>query len=240
MSNYNWNQQQPPAWIDGRTAESAMRVQAFVRSVYGWMMGGLLVTALAALWVVASPMMQALIFGNRATLFILAIAELGIVFFLSARATKMSQGAAAIAFLVFSGLNGLTLSTIFWAYSGSSILQAFVVSAGMYGAMAVYGLVTKRDLTSWGSFFMMGLFGVLILIVASFFIHSTALEMGIATIGVFVFVGLTAYDNQRIKSLALVGGPTGQTFAVIGALTLYLDFINLFLFMLRLLGGRRR
>lgn len=236
MSNYNWNQQ--PPWVEASTAESQMRVQAFIRSVYGWMTGGLIVTTLAALWVVASPMMQALIFGNRILFFGLIIAELGLVFFLAARARTLSPGAAAVSFLAYSGLNGLTLSVIFFAYTRSSIFEAFVVSAGMYGAMALYGLVTKRDLTSWGSFFMMGFFGVLILIVASFFIHSTALSMAIATIGIFVFVGLTAYDNQKLKSLALAGG--GDTLAIVGALTLYLDFINLFLFVLRLLGDRRR
>jgi FtsH-binding integral membrane protein len=241
MSNYDWNRnlsnQQPP-WVSASTAETQTRVNDFVRSVYLWMFGGLIVTALAALWVVASPMMQALLFSNRMTFFVFAIAELGIVFFLSARARTLSSGAAALAFMVFSGLNGLTLSSILFVYTRASVLEAFVISAGMFGAMALYGLVTKRDLTSWGSFFMMGLFGILILIVASFFIHSSALEMAIATIGIFVFVGLTAYDNQKIKAMATVGG---GTLAVIGALTLYLDFINLFLFVLRLLGaGERR
>jgi len=202
------------------------------------MFGGLIVTALAAMWVVASPMMQSLLFGNRMTFWILFAAELGIVFFLSARARTLSPGAAALSFFVFSGLNGLTLSSILFVYTRASILEAFVISAGMYGAMALYGLVTKRDLTSWGSFFMMGLFGIVILIIASFFIHSSALSMAIATIGIFVFVGLTAYDNQKIKSMAVVGG---GTLAVVGALILYLDFINLFLFVLRLLGaGDRR
>jgi len=236
MSNYNWKQQEPP-WITASTAETQITVNAFVRTVYMWMTGGLIVTALAALWVVNSPLMQSIILGGRFVFIVLAIAEIGIVFFLSARARTLSPGAAALGFLTFSGLNGLTLSTIFFVYSRGSILEAFVVSAGMYGAMAIYGLVTKRDLTSWGSFFMMGLFGILILIFASFFIHSSALSMAIATIGIFVFVGLTAYDNQKIKALATAGG---GSFAIIGALTLYLDFINLFLFVLRLLGDRRR
>jgi len=237
MSNYNWNQPEQPAWITTSTAESQMRVQAFVRSVYMWMFGGLIVTALAAMWVVSSPMMQSLLFGNRILFFVLIFAELGLVFFLSAKARTLSPGAAAVSFLAYSGLNGLTLSAVLFVYTRGSVLEAFVIAAGMYGAMAIYGLVTKRDLTSWGSFFMMGLFGILILIFASFFIHSSTLSMAIATIGIFVFVGLTAYDNQKIKALALVGG---DTLAVVGALTLYLDFINLFLFVLRLLGDRRR
>src|SRR5205823_15047882 len=120
----------------------------------------------------------------------------------------------------------------------ASITLAFGVSAGMFGAMALYGLVTKRDLTSWGSFFMMGLFGVFILMIAGFFIQTTALQMTIATLGIFVFLGLTAYDNQKLKRFATA--PNSDSVAVFGALMLYLDFINLFLFVLRLLGDRRR
>jgi len=229
-----------PAWIDGRTADSGLRERAFIRSVYGWMFGGLLVTAAAALWVVLSPSMQQLIFGSRGTMWILFFAELGLVFYLSARITRMSPGSAAGAFLVFSFLNGLTLSVIFFAFTASSIVQAFVSAAGMFAAMSVYGMVTKRDLTSVGSFFFMGLIGIVICSVMNMFLHSSGLEFVISILGVFIFLGLTAYDTQKLKVLARAGGSVHtDNYAIIGALSLYLDFINLFLFLLRLFGGRR-
>lgn len=235
MNPYNSS---TPAWISASTADLETRTRAFLRSVYGWMAGGLVVTALAALWVVSSPMMQALVLGNMMVMFGLIIAEIGIVIFISMKQQTIAASTASAAFLVYSFLNGLTLSVIFFVYTRSSVTLAFGVSAGMYGAMALYGLVTKRDLTSWGSFFRMGLFGIIILMVAGFFIHATALQMTIATLGIFVFLGLTAYDNQKLKRIA--AAPHGESVAVFGALVLYLDFINLFLFVLRLLGDRRR
>jgi FtsH-binding integral membrane protein len=225
-------------WISASTAELETRTRAFIRSVYGWMTVGLAATAFAALWVVSSPFMQALVLGNRLVMFGLMIVEIGIVIFMSLKQRTLSSGAASAAFLIYSFLNGLTLSVIAFVYTQSSITLAFGISAGMYGAMAFYGLVTKRDLTSWGSFFTMGLFGIIILMVAGIFIHATALQMTIATLGIFVFLGLTAYDNQKLKALA--AARPGGGMAVIGALVLYLDFINLFLFVLRLLGDRRR
>jgi FtsH-binding integral membrane protein len=228
-----------PAWISASTADSGIRTREFIRSVYGWMTVGLVLTALAAMWVISSPFMQALVLRNPIVLIGLIVAELGIVIFLSVKQRTISPGAASAAFLVYSFLNGLTLSVVAFVYTRSSITLAFGISAGMFGAMALYGLVTKRDLTSWGSFFMMGLFGVLILMFAGIFIHASALQMTIATLGIFVFLGLTAYDNQKLKRLA-ESGAGGGSLAVIGALVLYLDFINLFLFVLRLLGDRRR
>ncbi|HUJ14434.1 MAG TPA: Bax inhibitor-1/YccA family protein [Thermoanaerobaculia bacterium] len=216
------------------------RVRTFIRGVYGWMFGGLLLTTLASLWVVNSPSMKALVLGNPIVMFGLMFVELGIVLFLSFRITKMTAGAAASAFLVYSFLNGLTLSMIFFAYSGASIAQAFLVSAGMFGAMSVYGLVTKRDLTSWGSFFFMGLIGIILCSVVNIFIHSSGLSFVVSILGVFIFLGLTAWDNQKLKVMATVTGPLQENFAVIGALALYLDFINLFLFLLRLFGNRRQ
>jgi len=235
MNPYNTS---TPPWISASTAESEFRTRAFMRSVYGWMAGGLVLTALAALWVISSPMMRALVLGNPIVMFGLIFAELGIVIVMSIKQRTISAGGALAAFLVYAFLNGLTLSVIFFVYRLGSITLAFGVSAGMYGAMALYGLVTKRDLTSWGSFFAMGLFGVIILMVAGIFIHATALQMTIATLGIFVFLGLTAYDNQKLKRFAQAGASDNA--AIFGALTLYLDFINLFLFVLRLLGDRRR
>jgi hypothetical protein len=170
----------------------------------------------------------------------LMFAELGIVLFLSFRITAMSAGAAASAFLIYSFLNGLTLSVIFWAYSQASIVQAFLTAAAMFGAMSVYGLVTKKDLTSWGSFFFMGLIGIVLCSIVNIFLRSSGMSFVISVIGVFVFLGLTAWDNQKLKQMATVTGPMQENVAVIGALALYLDFINLFLFLLRIFGDRRR
>lgn len=237
MSQYPYRPQQP-AWIDGRTAETAERERTFIRSVYAWMFGGLILTALAALWVVASPAMQQLIFGTPLR-WVLLIGELGLVFYLSFRITTMSAGTAASVFLVFSLLNGLTLSSIFFVYSRGDISTAFFTAAGMFGAMSVYGMVTKRDLTSWGSFFFMGLIGILITMVINYFLKSPALSYAISLIGVFVFLGLTAYDTQKLKSYA-TAPQLRENLAIIGALALYLDFINLFLMLLRLFGGGNR
>jgi FtsH-binding integral membrane protein len=229
-----------PAWISASTAETEVRTRAFIRSVYGWMFGGLLLTAFAALWVVMSPAMQAIVLANRLVVFGLIIAELLIVVALSFGLTRMSAGAAASAFLVYSFLNGLTLSVIFWAYSGASITQAFLTAAGMFGAMSIYGLATKRDLTSWGSFFFMGLIGIVIASVVNIFVRSNGLSFVVSILGVFIFLGLTAWDNQKLKSMATVTGPMQENLAVFGALALYLDFFNLFLMLLRLFGDRRR
>jgi FtsH-binding integral membrane protein len=237
MSQYPYQSQ--PAYIDGRTAESSIRERTFIRSVYGWMAGGLLLTALAALWVLSSISMQQLVLANPVVRIGLMFAEIGIVIFLSVRLTRMSAAAAASAFLVYSLLNGLTLSVIFFVYTTTTIAQAFGTAAGMFAVMSVFGTVTKKDLTSWGSFFMMGLFGVIICSVVNIFMHSAALAWVVSLVGVFVFLGLTAYDTQKLKAMATVTGPMQENVAVMGALALYLDFVNLFLFMLRIFGGRR-
>jgi uncharacterized protein len=230
---------QQPAWISASTAETDLRVRSFVRSVYAWMFGGLLLTALAAVWVVSSPAMQQLVFRSPLR-WILLIAEFGLVLVLSAALTRLSAAAAASMFLVFSLLNGLTLSVIVFAYTQATIVQAFVSAAAMFGAMSIYGMVTKRDLTSWGSFFFMGLIGLVIASIVNIFLHSSALGFMVSVFGVFIFVGLTAWDTQKLKSYATVTGPMQENLAIIGALALYLDFINLFLMLLRLFGGGRR
>jgi uncharacterized protein len=230
---------QQPAWISASTAETDLRVRSFVRSVYAWMFGGLLLTALAAVWVVSSPAMQQLVFASPLR-WILLIAEFGLVLVLSAALTRLSAAAAASMFLVFSLLNGLTLSVIVFAYTQATIVQAFVSAAAMFGAMSIYGMVTKRDLTSWGSFFFMGLIGLVIASIVNIFLHSSALGFMVSVFGVFIFVGLTAWDTQKLKSYATVTGPMQENLAIIGALALYLDFINLFLMLLRLFGGGGR
>lgn len=232
----NMNRVSTPAWLNA-TAVDAVRERAFIRGVYGWMFGGLLLTALASAWVVNSPAMQQLL--TPGMMMFLILAELGMVFFLSFRITKIAPATAASLFLVYSLLNGFTLSVIFAVYQLGSIVQAFVVAGGMFGAMSVYGLVTKRDLTSWGAFFFMGLIGIILCAVVNIFLKSSGLSFVISVVSVFVFVGLTAYDTQKLKSYATVSGPQSTNFAVIGALALYLDFINLFLALLRLFGNRR-
>ena len=229
-----------PAWVSASGIDVQARVSAFIRSVYGWMFSGLALTALAALWVAASPAMQQIIFQTPGVSIALIVIELGLVIFLSFRIQKMAPATAASAFMVFSLLNGLTLSVVLLVYTGAAVFQAFAVTGVTFGAMSIYGLVTKKDLTSWGSFFFMGLIGVILASVVNFFLRSSVLEMTISVIGVFVFVGLTAYDTQKLKHYALMAeGDRVTNFAVIGALALYLDFINLFLMILRLMGGRR-
>ena len=239
MSNHPYGSQQQPAWIDASTAETVERERSFIRSVYAWMFGGLMLTAAAALWVVNSASMKQLIFGNPVMIWVLLFAELGLVMYLSFRITKMSPGAAAGSFLVYSVLSGFTLSSIFFIYTSATIFQAFITAAGMFGAMSIYGLVTKRDLTSWGAFFGMGLIGILICMVVNIFLRSNALGFAISAIGVVVFVGLTAYDTQKLKAYATAPA-LRENLAVYGALALYLDFVNLFLMLLRLFGGNRR
>lgn len=237
MSQFPYRPEQP-AWIGGRTADTAERERTFIRSVYAWMFGGLMLTALAALWVVKSVAMQQLIFGTPLR-WVLIFAELGLVFYMSFRITKMSPASAASVFLVFALLNGLTLSAIFFVYSPSAIMQAFFTTAGMFGAMSIYGMVTKRDLTSVGSFMFMGLIGIIICSVVNMFLKSPGLAFAISIIGVFVFLGLTAYDTQKLKAYA-TAPELRENLAVYGALALYLDFINLFLMLLRLFGGGDR
>jgi FtsH-binding integral membrane protein len=233
-------QQQQPAWISASTTEMADRERAFFRSVYSWMTGGLLLTTVAALWVASSPFMQRLVIANRIVMIVLMFAELGIVVYAGATIQKLSPTAAAFCFLLYSLLTGLTLSIILFVYSSASIFQAFATAGGMFAVMSVYGRVTKKDLTSWGSFLLMGVFGLIIAMIVNLFIHSYALEMAVSTIGVFIFVGLTAYKTQALRSMAHAGGAQAETYAIYGALSLYITFINLFLMLLRLFGGRRR
>lgn len=234
------NEYRENAWVSGAVGDTFERERAFIRGVYGWMFGGLLLTALSAYWVSTSAAMRQLIFGTPGVSLFLMLGTIGLVFFLSFRITKMSPATAAGGFFLFAILNGLALSGILLVYTASSIFQAFVVAGGMFGAMSVYGLVTKKDLTSWGSFFFMGLIGLLLMGLVNMFVRSEGLSFVYSIVGVFVFVGLTAYDTQKLKALATIGGPMSTNYAVIGALSLYLDFINLFLMLLRLFGDRRR
>ena len=216
------------------------RVSAFLRGVYGWMFGGLLVTAAVAFAVAASPGLVQTLVANRILFFGLIIAELALVWVVSSKVQTLTPTASAGLFLLYSALNGITLSLILLVYTRGSIATAFVSTAGMFGALALYGTVTKRSLDGVGSFAMMGLFGVLIAMVVNWFLKSPALNFVFSVAGVIVFTCLTAYDAQKLKQMALaVEGPQSGSYAVSGALSLYLDFINLFLFLLRLFGNRR-
>lgn len=221
----------------GRSVSIA-RQNTLIRQVYAWMAAGLTVTALFALVTVSSPALLKTIVGNKFVFYGLMIGELALVFILSGALHRLSTGVATLLFLGYSALNGLTLSVIFLVYTADSIATTFVITAAMFGAMSLYGYLTKRDLTSWGSFLFMGLIGVVIASLINIFLRSDAVSWVVSAIGVIVFTGLTAYDTWKIKEMATIETQT-RKYAIIGALTLYLDFINLFLMLLRLLGGRR-
>lgn len=222
-----------------RTASQVVVKQnALIRQVYAWMGGGLAVTAIMALITLSSPAILEAVFGNKLVFYGLMIGELALVFTLSGAINKLSATTATLIFIVYSALNGVTLSVVVLAHTASSITSTFVISAGMFGAMSIYGFMTKRDLTSWGSFLFMGLIGVVIASIVNIFVGSSAVSWVISGIGVTVFTGLTAYDTWKIKEMA-AQGIEGRKPAILGALTLYLDFINLFLMLLRFTGNRR-
>jgi len=192
----------------------------------------------------SSPTLMRLIFGNPLLFFVIILAELGLVFAISGMVNKMSAGAATSLFVIYSGLNGITLSFIFLAYTRTSIVSTFFICAATFIGCSIYGWSTKKDLTSWGGFLMMGLIGVIIASLVNMFIRSSAMSMIIIYIGFLVFVGLTAYDTQKIKNMALtqpagLEGAVVRKGAILGALSLYLDFINLFLLLLRIFGHSR-
>ena len=220
------------------------RVNEFIRSVYNWMAVGLALTGFVAYYVANTPALVEIIFGNRLLFFGLIIGELALVFMISARIQKMQASTATALFVVYSILNGATLSFIFLVYTASSITSTFFICAATFVACSIFGWTTKRDLTSMGGFLTMGLIGIIIASVVNMFFRSTAMSMIISYIGVIVFVGLTAYDTQHLKTMAMnqpgdLEAGVIRKGAILGALKLYLDFINLFLMLLRILGGGR-
>jgi hypothetical protein len=223
---------------------SEVQVNEFVRSVYNWMCIGLGITGLVSLYVSGNETFMRLVFGNSIIFFALIIAELAIVFSISGMVNRISAGTATTLFVVYSALNGITLSFIFLAYARASIVSTFFVCSATFLACSIYGWTTKKDLTSLGGFFMMGLIGIIIASLVNMFIRSSAVSMVVSYIGVIVFVGLTAYDTQKMKDMALTqpAGLDGEVIrkgAILGALSLYLDFINLFLMLLRIFGRGR-
>lgn len=222
-----------------RTADQIIvRQNTLIRQVYAWMGAGLTVTAFVALFTLSSPVILQAVAGNRLIFFGLMIAELALVFTLSGAINRLSEFNATAIFIAYSALNGVTLSILALVYTASSITSTFVTTAGMFGAMSLYGYMTKKDLSSWGSFLFMGLIGVVIASVVNIFVGSSSVSWVISGIGVIVFTGLTAYDTWKIKAMA-AQGIEGRKPAILGALTLYLDFINLFLMLLRFTGNRR-
>jgi len=218
-------------------------LNAFMRGVYQWMAAGLGLTAAAAYMTSTSQAMMEFVFGNTMVLMLLIVAELGLVIAVSAGIRRMSAGTATGLFLLYSGLNGVTLAAILTVYTAASIFSTFVVCSGMFIAMSVYGMTTKKDLTSWGSFLFMGLIGIILASVVNIFLRSPMLDFAVSGIGVLVFVGLTAYDTQKLRVMGETA-PSDDSTAVrrgtiLGALTLYLDFINLFLMLLRFMGQMR-
>lgn len=220
------------------SASTQVRVNGFIQSVYNWMAVGLALTGVIAYFIGTSFFIPFPIFLGC------MIAEIALVFMLAGRIHTLKASTATGMFVLYAALNGVTLSWIFMAYAKSSIVSTFFICALTFAAASVYGMVTKRDLTSFGGFLMMGLFGIIIASVANLFFRSSGASILISYIGVFVFIGLTAWDTQKIKDMALtqpadLDNGAIRKGAITGALMLYLDFINLFLMLLRIFGGNR-
>jgi len=227
------------------TSDEVKSIQAsFINKVYMWMCGALLITGFVALRTISSESLMNMLFGGTSMMpfYVLIFAELGLVWWLSASINKMSSGLATALFVLYSALNGLTLAVIFLLYTKASIASTFFVTAATFGVMSAYGYFTKKDLTSWGNLLFMALIGFIIASIVNMFLQSTFFYWMITYAGILIFVGLTAYDTQKIKKMSLgldADSEAGKKGAIMGALMLYLDFINLFLLLLRVLGNRR-
>lgn len=212
-------------------------VAAVMRRVYGKMTLGLLTTAVVSFLILSSSTLVQLLFSSKIVFWVLALAELGVVIYLSARIEKLSTATASALFYVYSMLNGVVLAPIFFVYTGASIALTFAITAGTFGAMCIFGYVTKQDLSKIGAILFMALIGLILATVVNLFVGSDTLSMVISWVGVLIFVGLTAWDTQKIKKWAAMSDQSmvGKV-ATMGALSLYLDFINLFLYLLRIFG----
>lgn len=225
--------------ILAQSSGSEVEIQrAFLQRVYAWMLGGLLLTAAVSFWLLQTP---TVLMSTLNYMWLLLIAKLALVWFLSARIDKISVSTATALFLGYSALNGITFTTIFLAYTASSITNMFVVAAAMFGITSAFGYITKRNLSGVGSFMFMGLIGIIVASLINIWLQSSALEFAVSFIGVVVFVGLTAWDTQKMKEWAVqMDSPErASKYAIVGALELYLDFVNLFIMLLRLFGDRR-
>lgn len=215
---------------------------ALMRKVFVWMTLALAISGLTAYGVATSPAILSLIFSSKVTFFGLIIAEFALVFAISGAINRLSLSTATMLFILYSVINGATLSSIFFAFSVATIGKVFFITAGTFGAMALVGYTTKTDLTSMGKLLFMALLGIIIASVINMFVASSGLDLILSYVGVLVFVGLTAYDTQKIKQMCQAApdaGESAQKLALIGALSLYLDFINLFLYLLRIFGNNR-
>ncbi len=218
------------------------QTQQFFVKVYGWMSFALLLTALTAMYVLSSEALLTTIFSSKLVFYGFMGAELLLVIGLTSMIRKLSAGMATSLFVVYAILNGVTLSSIFLVYTASSITSTFFITAGTFAVMSLYGYSTKSDLTKWGNILFMALIGLIIASVVNMFLHSNMMQLIISCAGVLIFVGLIAYDTQKLKSyvsIANEGEEEARKVSILGALTLYLDFINLFLYLLRLLGRRK-
>ncbi len=226
-----------------RSRTDIQTMNVFLRGVFNWMSVGLGLTAVVAYGVATTPAVAMTIFSNPILFWGLILAQFGLVLGLSGAVHRMSAATATGLFLLYSALNGATLSSILLVYTAASIFKAFIVCTGMFAMMSVYGATTKKDLTSWGSFLFMGLIGIILASIVNIFMASSALDFVISGIGVLIFTGLTAFDVQKLKTMG-ESAPMDDALAIrrgtiLGALTLYLDFINLFLFLLRFFGSSR-
>ena len=215
---------------------------ALMRKVFVWMTLALAITGLTAYGVATTPTILSLIFSSKVTFFGLIIAEFALVFAISGAINRLSLSTATMLFILYSVINGATLSSIFFAFSVATISKVFFITAGTFGAMALVGYTTKTDLTSMGKLLFMALLGIIIASVVNMFVASSGLDLILSYVGVLVFVGLTAYDTQKIKQMCQAApdaSESSQKLALIGALSLYLDFINLFLYLLRIFGNNR-
>ena len=223
--------------------ESIQTVEAdFMQKVYLWMTLALSLTGFVAYRTTQSEFLLGLIFGSSFGFIGIILVELALVFWISSGIQRISSNMAIGLFLLYSVLNGFTLSILLIAYTGASVASTFFITAGMFGAMSVYGYSTKQDLSSWGNLLFMALIGLILASFVNIFLQSAGLYWIISYVGVLVFVGLTAFDTQKIKQLAaqvIAESEVGRKVAILGALTLYLDFINMFIFMLRIMGNRR-
>lgn len=239
--NLNKQNVTPPPY-QGSWGENALtsQIHSVMKRVYVRMTVGLLISAFCALGVASSPAAIAFIFGNRLVFWGMLIAMFGMAIYIPARLNRMSSATLITLFCVYSALMGCWLSSIFFAFRMGTIVSTFFITAGTFGAMSVYGYLTKADLSKFGSYLMMALFGLIIAMVVNLFLHSSAMEWIISAVGVLLFVGLTAWDTQQIKRMAAANldPALADKLATMGAMNLYLDFINLFLFLLRIFGSR--
>ena len=241
MNDYNYNQypqQQPPSFFDSAAVKT--QTTSIMKRVYVRMFIGLLLSAFVALGVASSPAAMTFFFGNKIVFWGMLIAMFAMAIIIPVRLMKMQSGTVLLLFFLFSALMGAWLAPIFYAYDPYVIAKTFFITSGTFGAMSVYGYFTKTNLDKMGSYLMMALFGLIILMLVNLFTKSTTIEWIVSIVGLLIFIGLTAYDTQQVKRLAAANlqPQLADKLATMGAMNLYLDFINLFLFLLRIFGGR--